>query len=137
MGIVQKLQLIFSNHNETKEDHVDERLRSHYYKVTKSKAFTTIKDLVTELAGFTISSLSEERGEIGVSVTTGKKILMVVTIVSLRPLETAIDFSVTSDTKMMPIDFGYSRNMIIKFYEMVNKELPLIGSGIYANRKVW
>jgi hypothetical protein len=56
----------------------------------------------------------------------------VITVISVRPFETAIDFSVTTDTKVLPFDFGFSRRVIIDLYSQIDKRLPYIGSGMHG-----
>jgi hypothetical protein len=130
--IVQKLKHLFSNHCETHERHPDEQLKSRYYKTTHATAVKTIKELIEKLPGFQLLSVSEERGEISFSVHRGKKAFVVVTVISVRPFETAIDFSVTTETKWLPIDFGFSRNLVIELYQKLDERLPYIGSGMYS-----
>lgn len=50
---------------------------------------------------------------------------MVVTVVTVRPFETAIDFNVSTETPL-PFDFGFSRKVIVELYERLDKSLPLI-----------
>ncbi|MEH7236285.1 cytosolic protein [Bacillus sp. JJ1562] len=123
------LQAFFSNHSETRDKHSDELLRSHYYKITNKKAIEAVKKVINNLDGYHINSVSEERGEISISIKKGRKAFVVATIVSVRPFETAIDFAVTTETLLLPIDFGYSRKVIMNLYQHLDKELPLSGKG--------
>ncbi|MEK5441568.1 cytosolic protein [Fredinandcohnia sp. FSL W7-1320] len=121
------LQTFFSNHSETRDKHSDEQLRSHYYKTTNKKAIDAVKKVINHLDGYHINSVSEERGEISISIKKGRKAFVVATVVSVRPFETAIDFAVTTETLLLPIDFGYSKKVIMNLYQRLDKELPLIG----------
>ncbi len=121
------LQTFFSNHSETRDKHSDEQLRSHYYKTTNKKAIDAVKKVINDLDGYHINSVSEERGEISISIKKGRKAFVVATVVSVRPFETAIDFAVTTETLLLPIDFGYSKKVIMNLYQRLDKELPLIG----------
>ena len=123
------LQTFFSNHSETKDKHSDELLKSHYYKTTNKKAIEAVKKVINNLDGYHINSVSEERGEMSISIKKGRKAFVVATIISVRPFETAIDFAVTTETVLLPIDFGYSRKVIMNLYRNLDKELPLIGKG--------
>ncbi|MEH7379700.1 cytosolic protein [Bacillus sp. JJ1533] len=123
------LQTFFTNHSETRDKHSDELLRSHYYKTTNKKAIEAVKKVINNLDGYHLNSVSEERGEMSISVKKGRKAFVVATIVSVRPFETAIDFAVTTETLLLPIDFGYSRKVITNLYKHLDKELPLIGKG--------
>lgn len=129
MGFKQTLKMLTSNHSETSDRHWDEQLKSHYYKANNKKAIEAVKEMVKSFEGFEITSISEERGEMSISTKKGKKAFIVVTIISIRPFETSIDFSVSTDTKVLPTDFGYSKKLILKMYNKLDKTLTFIGTG--------
>ena len=124
-----KLKGLISNHNETSDNHKDELLRSHYYKTSQSKAIEAIREIVGQMDGYQIGTIQEDRGEISVK---GKKAFMVITVITVRPFEISIDFSVTSES-VLPMDFGYSRKVILNMYEKLDKVLPFIGTA--GNKK--
>ncbi|MED4016234.1 MULTISPECIES: cytosolic protein [Sutcliffiella] len=133
MSIGQKLKSFFSTQTETRENHIDEQLKSRYYKTTTKKAIEAIKTVIHQEDGLTVKSVSEEHGEIAVEVRKGKKAFMIITVISVRPFETAIDFSVTTET-VLPSDFGYSRKLIFIMYEKLGKQLTYVGSGLNAEK---
>lgn len=120
------LQSLFSNHCETSDQHRDSALKSHYYKVTNKQAIQSIKDFINKQKGFKLTSISEERGEMSVSVTKNRKAFMVITVISVRPFETAVDFSVTTETRLLPMDFGYSKKLVQSMYKELDGMLPLL-----------
>ncbi|WP_453994512.1 cytosolic protein [Bacillus nitroreducens] len=120
------LKTFFTNHTETRDEHTDELLRSHYYKTTNKKAIEAVKKVINNMDGYHINSISEERGEMSITIKKGRKAFIVATIISVRPFETAVDFAVTTETVLFPIDFGYSRKVVLKLYEQLDKELPLV-----------
>lgn len=130
MSVWNKLKYAFTNHCETKEAHEDEQLRSRYYKVTNAHAIKAVKELLESSSEYELLSVSEERGEFSAATRRGKKAFIVITVISVRPFETAIDFSVTTNTNILPFDFGWSRRVILDLYEKLNQRLPYIGSGI-------
>ncbi|PLR68459.1 cytosolic protein [Bacillus sp. PAMC26568] len=125
------MKTFLSKDQETSENHYDEALKSHYYKITAKKAIEAVENVFSRQPGVSITSVSEERGEICIVFEKPKKALMTVTIVSVRPYETAIDFNVSADTKLAS-DFGFSRKLIIEAYEKLNKALPFIGTGLHS-----
>ncbi|MRX71774.1 cytosolic protein [Bacillus lacus] len=133
MSIIQKLQSIFSTHSETSENHPQEELRSRYYKTTAKKAVEVIENVLKDMNGVTVTSVSSERGEISVQVSKPRKAFMIITIISVRPFETAVDFSVTTETPL-PFDFGYSKNAILSVYQKIDQSLQYVGSGLNASR---
>ncbi len=54
-----------------------------------------------------------------------KKVLVIATVVMVRPYYTALDFSVTTETPVH-IDFGHSNKIIRRVYQHVNEQLPEI-----------
>ncbi|AST92819.1 cytosolic protein [Sutcliffiella cohnii] len=133
MSIGQKIKSFFSTQTETRENHINEQLKSRYYKTTTKKAIEAIKTIIHQEDGLTVKSVSEEHGEIAVEVRKGKKAFMIITVISVRPFETAIDFSVTTET-VLPSDFGYSRKLIFIMYEKLGKQLTYVGSGLNAEK---
>jgi hypothetical protein len=126
MGLLQSIRQIFSNHCETSDQHEDLSLRTHYYKTTSAHAFSQMKSLIEELDGFELLSTSEEHGELSVNVKKGKKAFMVISVISVRPFETAVDLSITTETAFIPVDFGYSKVLAKKMYELTNQKMVLV-----------
>ncbi|OUM84002.1 cytosolic protein [Parageobacillus thermoglucosidasius] len=132
MSVWKKWKYALTNHCETRENHEDEALRSHYYKATNATVIKAVKELFTSSPNYELLSVSEERGEFSATTRQGKKVFIVATVISVRPLEAAVDFSVTTETTFLPFDFGRSRNVIIDLYRQLDQRLPYIGSGINA-----
>lgn len=114
-----------NNHAETSEKHWDKPLQTHYYKTTKDKGMSTLENFFNNAQKYEIHSISKAHGEISVNVKKGKKAFIVATVIMVRPYQTAIDFSVTTES-VLPFDFGYSSKLIQQLYEQINKELTLI-----------
>ncbi|MGM0874863.1 MAG: cytosolic protein [Bacillota bacterium] len=128
MSFFTKLKDFFSTHQETREKHYNPDLKSHYYKTTYKNALQSVKSIIEETPGMTVTSISEERGEISVNIDRPRKAFLVVTVISVRPYETAVDFTATSNT-FLPTDFGYSRKVIMQLYKMLDKKETLVGTG--------
>lgn len=131
MSIIQKVKQVFSTHAETMDSHLDEQLRSRYYKTNTQNALKAVEDVIRGLKGYTVTSVSPERGEMSVNIVGSKKAFVVVTVITIRPFETAIDFSVTTETPL-PSDFGFSKKVIMELYNQLDKQLVFIGSGLGA-----
>lgn len=128
MSFFAKLKDFFSTHQETSEKHYNPDLKSHYYKTTYKNALQSVKSIIEETPGMTVTSISEERGEISVNIESPRKAFLIVTVISVRPYETAVDFTATSNT-FLPTDFGYSRKVILQLYKMLDKKETLVGTG--------
>lgn len=122
MSIKQTIAKYLSNHAETKDNHPDTTLQTHYYKTTKEKAFAKLEELYTKSQNYSVHSISKEHGEISLNY---KKTFIIATVISVRPYNTAIDFSVTTET-VLPFDFGNSARIIQQLYKQFNNELPYI-----------
>ncbi|MFZ3576332.1 cytosolic protein [Virgibacillus sp. DJP39] len=122
MSIKQTLMKYFGNHAETRDKHWDASLQTHYYKTTKDKALLKLEELYTNKQNYSIQAISKEHGEISMYY---KKTFIIITVISVRPYNTAIDFSVTTET-ILPFDFGNSTRRIEQLYQQINKELPYI-----------
>ncbi|MGE6628925.1 cytosolic protein [Bacillus sp. NPDC077027] len=128
MTLLQKLQGLFSNKTETSDRHLVPELKSRYYKVTDKKAFEAVEALFSSNDQYTVTSVSAERGEMSAMVQKPKKAFAVATVISIRPFETAVDFNVTTETAL-PTDFGYSKKVVLSFYDELDKQLPRIQTG--------
>lgn len=122
MSLKQTLTKYLGNHAETRDNHEDPSLQTHYYKTTKDKALAKLEEVYTKFQSYSIHSTSKEHGEISLYY---KKTFIIATVISVRPYNTAIDFSVTTES-MLPFDFGNSSRMIERLYQQINNELPLI-----------
>ncbi|WP_405102475.1 cytosolic protein [Oceanobacillus sp. FSL H7-0719] len=125
MSIRSNIKKYFDNHAETKDNHEDATLRTHYYKTSKDKAFNVIETFIQNSQKYELNATSKEYGELSLNVIKGKKAFIVIAIIMTKPYQTAIDISVTTEA-LLPFDFGYSNKIIAKLYEQFNRELPLI-----------
>jgi hypothetical protein len=125
MSFGKKLSRFFYNQAETSEKHWDKELKTHYYKTTKDKGLAKLEEIIKGSTNYTINSVSLEHGEISFHVVKGNKAFVIATVIMVRPYQTAIDFTVTSESSL-PFDFGKSSKLIKQFYEKLDKELPLI-----------
>ncbi|SHG84466.1 cytosolic protein [Ornithinibacillus halophilus] len=125
MALRHTVSKYLNNHAETSENHWDPNLKTKYYKTTKDKALRILEDYYKNAKEFEIQSVSEEHGEIGLKLVKGKKAFIIVTVIMVRPFQTAVDFSITTES-ILPFDFGYSHRLVKQLYEQVNKDLPLL-----------
>ncbi|KGX89079.1 hypothetical protein [Pontibacillus litoralis] len=129
MNFKQWISIYFTKHSETKENHINEELRTHYFKTTKEKAFQILKQHYEQSAHYDLLGASEEHGELCVQLKQGKQAFIVVSIIMMKPYYTAIDFSVTTESNM-PIDFGFSYKVIKQQYEQLKNKLPFIETSL-------
>ncbi|MFD1737136.1 cytosolic protein [Bacillus salitolerans] len=115
-----------SSHCETSDKHESEMLRTHYYKSTNGKALKVLQSVIETIQGYKITSVSEEHGEISVEISAPKKGFLVISVIQVRPMETAIDFSVTYEGFF---GIGFCQKVVSTLYEKLDKELQVIGNG--------
>lgn len=113
----------FSNHSETSEQHNDSQLVTHYYKAKHDEMFRSVEDLFQSPSE--VVAVSKERGEITIKYKGKRKAFVVATVIMVRPFRTAVDFSVTTDSGG-PVDFGFSRNLIIEFYKKLDSKFETV-----------
>lgn len=129
MKINQLISKYFTNHAETNEEHWNEHLQTHYFKMTKDKAFQAVNELYSKSHSFDVIAKSAEHGEISLHTKGRKKAFIVISIVMVKPFHTAIDFSVTTESSI-PFDFGYSHKIIEKQYKLLKRELPFLDTSL-------
>ncbi|WP_101844589.1 cytosolic protein [Halobacillus sp. Marseille-P3879] len=112
----------FSNHSETSENHRDSSLQTRYYKAKRDEVFNAVEEMFPSPSEK--AAVSKERGEITIKYNGKRKAFVVATIIMVRPFQTAVDFSVTTDSGG-PVDFGFSRNLIVECYEQLDRQFPI------------
>ncbi|MUV39353.1 hypothetical protein JNUCC1_03229 [Lentibacillus sp. JNUCC-1] len=120
MSLRQTVAKYFTNHAETRERHDDPALVSHYYKTTKDKAMAKLEEMFSDQQLYDLNAISKEHGEISVYTKKGRKVFIIVTVIMVRPFQTAIDFSVTSESAL-PFDFGHSNKIIQQLYAQIDQ----------------
>lgn len=126
MGIKQ----FFSNHTETSEKHPAKELQTRYYKANKLKTIRTLEEILHRDSRIAVLSISEEHGEITAEYVKGKKAFMVVSIITVFPYRTAVDFTITTRTFLLPFDWGFSRKEVLSFYKQLDRALEFAGTGL-------
>ncbi|MBY6035226.1 cytosolic protein [Fictibacillus nanhaiensis] len=125
----RKLQNLMENHAETSELHVDERLRTHYFKVNKAEVLNVIKNILDEDTNFRELGFSEERGEVTFEVRQPKNAFVVMSVVTVKAYNTAVDINVTTESAL-PFNFGNNQRLISSLYEDLKQRLPYLGTSL-------
>lgn len=126
VSVKSKLSQVFSGHVETRENHVEDNLKTRYYKSTKDRTMKELIRIFKKSDRFEIIAESSERGEISVNVHGRKLYYVVVTVVMVRPFRTAVDLSVTAKSGM---DFGFGSKVIESIYGELGQSFEYIGTG--------
>ena len=87
----------FKKQIETSDRNTDNSLKTHYYKGTFNQVFQSVEKLFHDDADCRVTTVSKEHGEIAVEIDKPIPCFLIVTVVSVKPLETAVDFSISSE----------------------------------------
>lgn len=128
MSVMRSIQSFFTTNTETSDEHWDERLKSRYYKSNSKKTLQAVVEVLNGFDGISITSVSDDRGEISASIRQPRKGFVVATVVSVRPFETAVDFNVLTET-ILPSDFGNSKRVVYNLYEKLDQKLTKAQAG--------
>lgn len=117
------LKAIFNRYNrycETRDDHSEEGLRTHYYKADSRAVFNTLEGFFSEADNLVIKSSSDERGELLVESTNSPACILIVTVISLQPFETAVDMTASADRNSLTGVYPDLRLLIMETYKALN-----------------
>lgn len=128
MGIFSDLFLRFNKQLETKDRHSDDQLKTHYYKANFNQLFQSVEKLFREDADCRITTVSKEHGEIAVEVNKPLPCFLIVTVVSVKPLETAVDFNISSEQFSLTGSYPVLRKRIISYYDKLNQLHTFVGT---------
>ncbi|MCF7926929.1 MAG: hypothetical protein K9L74_05090 [Candidatus Izimaplasma sp.] len=120
MGITS----FFKNTAETKEVHKDTDLRSHYYKANYKQIKQHIINYCEE-NDYTVRNIDDDHKEIYVQ---SRRFHIMVSILGLRPFETAVDFKIQMYTIA---GFNRPKKHILTFYEYLDQHLQFKGTSLH------
>ncbi|GGB48538.1 cytosolic protein [Fictibacillus barbaricus] len=122
----RKLKNLMENHAETSEHHVDERLRTHYFKANRAEVMKVIRQMLDENDHFKGLGFSEERGEVTFEV---KQTFVVISVVTVRVNRTAVDLNVSTES-VLPLHFGSNQKLIVSIYDNLKRRLTFLGTSL-------
>jgi hypothetical protein len=129
MSIFKDVFLRFSKQIETSDKQKDSSLNTHYYKATFNQLFQSIEELFKQDADCRITTVSKDHGEIAVEINKPIPCFLIVTVVSVKPMETAVDFNISSE-KFSPIGlYPLLRKRLVSYYERINQLHTIVRIG--------
>jgi hypothetical protein len=129
MSVIRNIFIRFSKQIETSDQQKDSSLNTHYYKATFNQVFTSVEELFRQDADCKIVTVSKDHGEIAVEINKPIPCFLIVTVVSVRGMESAVDFNISSE-KFSPIGlYPILRKRLISYYEKMNKLHTLVRIG--------
>lgn len=126
MGVVKSIINRYQKQCETSDNHPDNLLQSHYYKAGFDKVFGAVESWAQGRNDFEVRSISKEHGEIGVKLKKPSS-LLVITVISPRPFQTAVDFMISTDKSSIAGMFPTLKRLVQSYYQEIDQLLPYIG----------
>ncbi|MEH7116553.1 hypothetical protein V7128_03885 [Neobacillus vireti] len=111
----------FKKQIETSDRNTDVSLKTHYYKATFNQLFQSVEKLFHEDADCRVTTVSKDHGEIAVEILKPVPCFLVVTVVSVKPLETAVDFNISSERFSILGMYPQLRKRIESYYGKINQ----------------
>jgi hypothetical protein len=129
MSFFRDLFIRFTKQIETSDGQKDDSLRTHYYKATFNQLFQSVEELFRQDADCRILTVSKERGEIAVEINKPVPCFLIISVVSVKPLETAVDFTISSESFSLTGSYPMLRKRLISFYKRLNQIHTFIRAG--------
>ncbi|PZD95953.1 hypothetical protein DNH61_11000 [Paenibacillus sambharensis] len=116
---------IIRSHEQTGDRAKDPELKSHYYKMSKEKAWEEVVSTLKKMQGYKVLHEVESVGEIVVEkrTATGRTMDITVSVISVNPLFTAVD--IYSASRGSFGDLGSNYRVILDIYRTLDKKLAL------------
>ncbi|MDR4948824.1 hypothetical protein [Neobacillus cucumis] len=111
----------FKKQIETSDRNTENSLKTHYYKGTFNQVFQSVEKLFHDDADCRVTTVSKEHGEIAVEIHKPVPCFLIVTIVSVKPMETAVDFHISSERFSLLGMYPQLKKRIESYYEKINR----------------
>lgn len=121
MTVLINLFTRFKKELETSDQNKDDSLKTQYYKASFNKLFESVEKMFREDADCRITTVSKEHGEIAVEVSRPFTCFLVVTIVSVKPMETAVDFNISTEKFTLWGNYPILKKRVDSYYERINQ----------------
>jgi hypothetical protein len=127
MAMLGNLFIRFKKQIETSDKIRDDSLKTHYYKAKFNQLFDSVEKLFHEDADCRVTTVSKDHGEIAVEISKPIPCFLIVTIVSVKPMETAVDFNISSEKFSLIGTYPALKNRINSYYERINQIHTFVG----------
>ncbi|RBP93901.1 hypothetical protein DFO70_105131 [Cytobacillus firmus] len=134
MSIFRQFASRYKKQCETNENHSDPELTTRYYRTNTAQMMQTIEDLFKADQNVNILSISRERGEIAAEIKKIKSCFAIVTVVTVRPFETAVDINISTEQSSPAGVHPILKREALSIYEKVNKRHDFLGSARNADK---
>ncbi|MGG4166775.1 hypothetical protein [Rossellomorea vietnamensis] len=125
MSGIRTLLKRFQSECETSDQHEDKELQSRYYKSMHQGTFSAVLGLFSS-SEYEVISQSKDRGEITVRKNGTPQLFIVATVITVRPLETAVDFKISADKGKIFGTYTVLKAQINHYYHQLDSELKKV-----------
>ncbi len=114
---------LLRSHEQTGDRAKDPLLKSHFYKLSKEKAWEEVISILKKMQGFKVLHEVESVGEIVLEKKTamGRTMDITISVISVNPLTTAVDIYSASRGSLG--DLGSNYRVILQIYRTMDKKL--------------
>jgi hypothetical protein len=119
----------YQKHCETKEDHYDDQLKTRYYKASFNQLFESAEEILRADQAVKVTSVSKDHGEIAAEVNAGFPAFLIMTIITVKPYQTAVDFYLSTERFSITGANPVLKKEILRLYDKLNQKHTFIGTG--------
>ncbi|KML45420.1 hypothetical protein [Cytobacillus firmus] len=134
MLIFRQLASRYKKQCETNENHSDPELTTRYYRTNTAQMLQTIEELFRADHNVNILSISKEHGEIAAELKKDKSCFAIVTVVTVKPFETAVDINISTEQSSPAGVHPFLKREVLSIYEKLNKRHDFLGSARNADK---
>ncbi len=134
MSIFRKLANRYKKQCETNENHSDPELATRYYRTNTAQMIQSIEEIFKADRNVHIISTSAEHGEIAAEIKKDKTFFAIVTVVTVKPFETAVDINISTEQSSLAGTLPSLKKEVLSIYEKLSKKHDFLGSARNADR---
>jgi len=114
---------LLRSHEQTGDRAKDPLLKSHFYKLSKDKAWEEVISVIKKMQGYKLLHEVESVGEIVLEKRTalGRTMDITISVISVNPLNSAVDIYSASRGSLG--DLGSNYRVILDIYRTLDKKL--------------
>ncbi|WP_394137574.1 hypothetical protein [Cytobacillus oceanisediminis] len=134
MSIFRQLANRYKKQCETLENHSDPELATRYYRTNTAQMMQSIEELFKADRNVRIISTSKEHGEIAAEIKKDKNFFAIVTVVTVKPFETAVDINMSTEQSSVSGVHPILKREVLSIFEMLNKKHDFLGAARNADK---
>ncbi|MCM3568322.1 hypothetical protein [Neobacillus mesonae] len=127
MALLVGLFTRYKKEIKTSDSQSDSSLKTHYYKADFEQVFDSVEKIFTDDADCQITTISKVRGEISVEINKPFSCSLTAIIVSVEPMETAVNFSISSEKFSILGTFPELKKRLNSYFNKINQIHTNIG----------